>query len=333
MRSTPVELLLTAALDYAARGFCVLPVAGKRPACRSWKQYQQQRPDEETIRRWFSNARITGVAVVLGNISGGLTCRDFDLSTSYEIWKKRYGQYASQLPTVRTGRGFHVYFRSEFNSIRKLGDGELRGAGICVLPPSAHPSGRNYCWLAPLSTASISEVDPRKAGLVACYTEGAEDTVSTVGAREHKTTQTTDAIERAIFSTLPARAGERNRAIFQFCRELKSIASLADADPRQLRHVVERWHLLAKPIIATKPFEESWIDFLKAWPKVKFPAGCGPLASILAKAKARTHPAGYPQYEQQELPPARGDLRRAAGRGRRRRVFLELPHGRPASRC
>ncbi|MCX5689637.1 MAG: bifunctional DNA primase/polymerase [Planctomycetota bacterium] len=46
------------------------------------------------------------------------------------------------VPTVKTGRGFHVYFRWPGQRTVKFEDGELRGeAAYCVAPPSLHESG------------------------------------------------------------------------------------------------------------------------------------------------------------------------------------------------
>lgn len=69
------------------------------------------------------------------------------------------------MPTSRTDRGFHVYFRAADLRTVDLGDGELRGAGgYVVLPPSVHPSGTRYTWLVPLN-GEVPTFDPRAAGL------------------------------------------------------------------------------------------------------------------------------------------------------------------------
>ena len=53
-------------------------------------------------------------------------------------------------------------------------------------------------------------------------------------------------------------------------------------------------------MIATEPFEETWIDFLRAWPKVKFPKGKEPMEQILDEAK-KNLPKVAERYEQSEL--------------------------------
>jgi hypothetical protein len=98
--------------------------------------------------------RITGLAILTGKQSRQWVCRDFDDPKAYENWAAEHSELAQVLPTVKTGRGYHVYFRC-FGSIPtvKLGDGELRAEkSYTLLPPSLHPSGARYQWLKPLWT-------------------------------------------------------------------------------------------------------------------------------------------------------------------------------------
>ena len=119
----------------------------------------------DEIAKCFSTPLVTGVAVILGRVSGDLCCRDFDNREAYIAWAAHNPKYASTLPTARTARGFHVYFRATGQMTQKLGDGELRGqGGYCLLPPSIHPTGVIYEWVRePLG--EIPSVDPIAAGL------------------------------------------------------------------------------------------------------------------------------------------------------------------------
>ena len=80
----PVDVL-SAALKYHALGWSVIPIAAgkKSPALKSWKPFQTKRADEHQIRDWFDRRDDLGIAVVLGTVSGGLTCRDFDVEAAY----------------------------------------------------------------------------------------------------------------------------------------------------------------------------------------------------------------------------------------------------------
>ncbi len=57
-----------------------------------------------------------------------------------------------------------------------------------------------------------------------------------------------------------------------------------DADPKQFYSVVKEWHKKALPNIRTKEFEETWIDFLKGWEKIKWKIGDKPMAQIFERA-------------------------------------------------
>ena len=115
----------------------------------------------------FARNGITGLAVILGNASGGLACRDYDDADAYHRWAADHRDLASTLPTVQTSRGYHVYFAGP-NGYGAFDDGEYRAnAGhYCVLPPSRHPDGVQYRWLTPLPTGELRFIDPAKVWLL-----------------------------------------------------------------------------------------------------------------------------------------------------------------------
>jgi hypothetical protein len=165
--------LLDAALQYARRGWSIIPIRHKpgtdgKQAAVPWREYQKRRPTDSELHTWFGNERpVDGLAVILGRVSGGLVCRDFDDLAAYGKWAAEHPELASRLPTVETARGRHVYFRSTWTGFKDLGDGELRGDSkhYCLLPPSKHPGGRRYKWLIPLPDAPLPQIDPYAVGL------------------------------------------------------------------------------------------------------------------------------------------------------------------------
>ncbi|GAG12678.1 unnamed protein product, partial [marine sediment metagenome] len=188
--------ILEAALDYHHRDWSLIPIQPrtKVPACPSWKPYQTERADEAKLHHWFGSNGDQGVAVICGEVSGGLVVRDFDQMAAYERWAAEYPELAETLPTVATGRpGRHVYVRANIDQIRDLSpsrgsvltfdDGEVRGGGYCLLPPSKHPNGNDYRWIVPLGDES-PEVDLISSGLLPC---NREDRVNTGGQRRLKT--------------------------------------------------------------------------------------------------------------------------------------------------
>jgi hypothetical protein len=279
------------------------------------------------MRRWFKTNGVTGLAVVCGPASGDLVCRDFDTLDAYRRWADARPELADLLPTVRTARGYHVYFTGDCERIVSIDnggvhEGELRGAGIVLLPPSEHPSGAVYKWIVQLPDGPIPAIDDAvSAGLLPASVDAAPvaaPELQPVQQREQrrqskqKKTEKTEDIEVGccgglpekkladiLQSTQPTGPGQRNRAVFELARALQGEPGLCDADPLELRTIVEAWHKRALPVIRTKPFEETWIDFLQGWSKVKYPKGAGPMDVIFERSRASSPPAVAMRFEQQ----------------------------------
>lgn len=328
-------MVLDEALRMHRQNWCVLPLKpqSKQPALRSWKRYQNQRPNEATVRNWFSGSTRKGLAVVLGPASDGLVCRDFDRMDAFERWAATHPDVAATLPQSETSRGRHVFCRVDSlavqgvsqtgSSIVDYGDGELRGGGYAVLPPSIHESGRAYRWLIPPGE-KIPCVNLMETGLAAVWAETrnhfTEETEEYGG--QLKSTEATDEsrsqgsrgalangfdfspirdeIERAIVATLPTGPGRRNKAVFEFCRYLKGIPALSAVEPGELREIVLEWHLRALAFAQTTSPEETLADFFRGWPKVKFAADESPLRMLFDEALTEPLPhccERYPTYE------------------------------------
>jgi hypothetical protein len=140
--ATPQKLLL-AALDYAARGWRVLPLRGKLPYTKHG--CKDATTDKATIRSWWMrwpNANIgiaTGNGLMVVDLDGGA-----DLPDQLEV---------PITPIARTGHGRHLYLR--YSTDRPIGNRarvhghtiDIRGeGGYVVAPPSVHPSGAVYTW-------------------------------------------------------------------------------------------------------------------------------------------------------------------------------------------
>lgn len=330
------ESLLAAALDCHARGWCVIPMAvtfdgdgvnGEKKPARKWKPYQTRRATEATIRRWFADRRVNGIAVVFGAVSGGLASRDFDQLDAYQAWADRYPHLAATLPTVATARGRHVYAVAAPGSVEAvraergkangtgaiaLGDGELRAGVGCysLLPPSVHPSGIAYTWLMPPGE-SIPLIDLRESGfLPSAKSVGSPTPKHTPHpSTPHPTPKHNTitcvvsdcGIEAAIEASLPAKIGERHDRLFELARRLKAIPELAGATAAELLPHVRRWHARALPIIGTKEWDATWLDFLGAWAGAKHPAEREPLARVLARADAAEPPVEALAFERPAL--------------------------------
>jgi len=178
----PDTRIQTEALRYLELGWSLIPIEPETktpPKGFQWRPFRTQRADRGTVESWFFGDRHYP-AVIFGAASGGLACRDFDEVDVYERWAAEYPDVAELLPTVRTHRGWHVYFTLEGSTadlrrrLRKSGGnghinvegGELRfdAGSYCLLPPAVHPDGTEYAWVRdPFNR--VPEIDPVETGL------------------------------------------------------------------------------------------------------------------------------------------------------------------------
>lgn len=109
-----------AAKRYLDAGMSVLPAikAEKRPAVRSWKEYQGRLPTEAEVDAWFA-AGHDGVCILTGTPSGNLELIDFDQGGEFfEPWSQKVERAAPGLldrlavETSQSG-GWHVIYRCE----------------------------------------------------------------------------------------------------------------------------------------------------------------------------------------------------------------------------
>lgn len=165
LTAAQTEAIIQAALGYIERGFSIIPIGDDKRPWVKWKEFQTRRATRVELLKWAKDHRFRGVAVVLGDISGGLVCRDFDDAVSYTAWAAAHPALARTLPTAKTARGYHVFFTCHGQSTHTKDDGEMRGNLVYVLlPPSLHPSGITYEWLIPLGEV-IPTIDPDVVGL------------------------------------------------------------------------------------------------------------------------------------------------------------------------
>ncbi len=146
---------LKTTLDYArwyvSKGFSIIPLKprDKKPAIETWKIFQTHKPTDDNLKKWFGNGSKNNIGIVTGAISG-ICVLDFDTPEAYELAKK-IG--LPDTPTVKTGKGYHYYFkyREGIRNFQKRDDLpgiDLRGdGGYVVAPPSIHPSGEKYEWM------------------------------------------------------------------------------------------------------------------------------------------------------------------------------------------
>jgi len=154
--------VLDAALDYHRRGFAPLPLRGKQPATDLIRKTHGtgrtttlagRGADEEQVRFWFADPAVN-VGVFCGEPSGGLVVVDVDdpaLLAEATL---------PLTPTVTTGRGYHLYYRTDVpvgNERHEWGEIRAQAPLYVVAPASVHDSGVRYRWRRGLGDLALAD--------------------------------------------------------------------------------------------------------------------------------------------------------------------------------
>jgi putative DNA primase/helicase len=161
----PVIEVREAALDYASRGWRVVPLQSreKKPTISDWVNAASA--DPTVIRGWFSEASDLNVGILTGQ-SVGLLVVDIDPRNGGDESLKRLmadiGDFPPTVTCLTGGEGLHFYFLpppGEAKLRPNLDDYpgiDFKSSGQVVAPPSVHPNGRPYAWKAGCSPVEIS---------------------------------------------------------------------------------------------------------------------------------------------------------------------------------
>jgi putative DNA primase/helicase len=141
--------LRDAATGLLARQWSVIPLRpkDKTPVIDSWKPYQKERPAAAQVLTWWRKWPDANIGLITGAVSG-LIVLDLD---SPEARADAEACGLPRTPTVKTGKGWHVYFAHPGGEVRnfarKRPGMDLRGdGGYVVGAGSIHPSGSVYGW-------------------------------------------------------------------------------------------------------------------------------------------------------------------------------------------
>jgi hypothetical protein len=158
-----VNRMLDAALKYLQEyHFSVIPCnKGTKKALIPWESYQKKLPNEEEIKKWWSDFPEAQVAIVTGIISG-LCVVDADDAEAEKVVQEFFPD-SLLMPTVRTPRGGkHYYFKCVDTQLtNKAG---LKGykldfranGGYVLAPPSSNGKGSPYTFLPKLSIKDVA---------------------------------------------------------------------------------------------------------------------------------------------------------------------------------
>lgn len=149
--------LLTAALEYAIRGWYVFPVAPKsKKHPITTRGHHDATRDEAQIRAWWASTPHANIGVATK--PSGLVVLDVDVADG-KPGTASFAEMAHDLndtlsATTGSGGRHLIYARTDAaqaqRKIRFRPGLDLLGDGYFVAPPSVHPSGGTYAWQTPL---------------------------------------------------------------------------------------------------------------------------------------------------------------------------------------
>jgi Bifunctional DNA primase/polymerase, N-terminal len=138
---------LHAALAYRARGFSVLPAAGKRPhfdlleatsGSKSFARLRRHPAGEAEIAAWYERDPNAGVAIITGTPSG-IAVADIEGEEVSRPEARALRLFQTPTATTPSG-GRHLYFQLQSPlPTRRTRWGELRADGSYVVAPSGKP--------------------------------------------------------------------------------------------------------------------------------------------------------------------------------------------------
>lgn len=150
---------LQAALEYAGRGFSVIPInpdidpVEKKPLKKPfipWTPYQKRRASSDEIKAWWEKWPTAMIGIVCGEISG-IFVIDCDSQEAYDkIQALLLDSFLC--PIAKTPRGWHLWFLFALNykvaNRSKVMPGvDIRTTGGYVIaPPSINAEGGAYTW-------------------------------------------------------------------------------------------------------------------------------------------------------------------------------------------
>lgn len=237
---------LEAAKRYRKLGWSVFPCEprGKKPLVE-WKEYQKRVATDEEISGWALSYPGANVGVICGRISGVIVL-DSD-AAEWRNWTTA---------RVRTGRGYHYYFRASEESINnrvRVGGTawDVRGdGGYVIAPDSEHSTGVFYAWdvppedgIAELPKEILKELQKPKSERL--WVEGLE------GAGEGKRNDTATSLVGRAIASLPPELWEDFGWTGLLAWNRKNTPPLGDDELRTIYESVRDRHMGAHHLVQT----------------------------------------------------------------------------------
>lgn len=155
--------LINRARKLAGKGYSVIPIQGdlsagepKKPTMK-WRAFQKRIASVSELGTIFDE-RAGALAVVCGQVSRLLVI-DFDDHLRYQRFCRHLPQFADSY-TVKTRRGYHVYFRTEVNvPSHQFDGGDIKGEGSYVVAPPSVIGDVEYVAVKRVKARWMDETD------------------------------------------------------------------------------------------------------------------------------------------------------------------------------
>lgn len=178
------QSMLDAALEYAARGWAVFPLAeGTKVPCIQGG-FTQATTDAEQIRAFWSARPMCNIGIATGGMSNGLVVVDVDLDNdkgedgyvALKSWEAEHGELPEGACATTPRGGMHLYFTSDepygCSANHEAGIDVRADGGFVVAPPSVREDGRAYEWDLHPDDYGVPALDANAKAFVAKIQEG-----------------------------------------------------------------------------------------------------------------------------------------------------------------
>ena len=206
------NLLVERALELVRAGISVIPVRGdaaprepKKPAIK-WRAYQKRIMTEAEVRAAFAKSG-EALGIVCGCISG-LVVIDFDDHLRYRRFCRHRPDLAKTY-TVKTRRGYHVYFRTDEKvPTHQVEGGDVKGERSYIVAPPSIIDGFRYRQVSGSDAMRLN-----RAGIDSLLKYFHVDSnLRTITAKHTRSTEETNLT--ALYQRLAPRIG-RNNALYR----------------------------------------------------------------------------------------------------------------------